>query len=336
MLAKVKYVIVIKTGPDKKYEIRYPDFPELVSTTDKIKNTKTVCKDVIENHLQELLDMGKEIPTPLTGVDVAKTLQKGEFMDIITVDNFLEEVEEELDENLPFDDEEKFEDEEMEEPSTAEGYQEPTEYMNTQSENSGRGISQDINSGRMAEKSYSGGYTPNENLGAPTPGSLPNAARLEEAITGISSAGGPGILRVLVGILFIASVFLPVMSLNPPGAIVQKMSFFNFGGPIIEGMGIIPFKIKSFLLFGDVLIVFAGIFSLYAGLVKRNVYPKASNVIAILLCIGSIVAFKLGVNQYAGEISNIVKMSYFFTALIAGAILAFVDFILIKGRQKRG
>ena len=85
-MVEAKFVIAIKKIEDGLYEIRYPDFPGLVSTVDSPEKIKVICEKIISNHLKELKEANKALVYPITYEEAAQSKAPEVELDMVSVE----------------------------------------------------------------------------------------------------------------------------------------------------------------------------------------------------------------------------------------------------------
>ena len=72
MKSKSYYVGVLSKDPDSDYGVDFPDFPGCVTAGGTVEETLALAEEVLEFHVEGMLEHGEDIPepTPLDQVDV--------------------------------------------------------------------------------------------------------------------------------------------------------------------------------------------------------------------------------------------------------------------------
>ncbi len=72
MMGKAYYVGVLSKDSDSDYGVDFPDFPGCVTAGDTVAETLALAEEVLEFHVEGMLEHGEDIPgpTPLDQVDV--------------------------------------------------------------------------------------------------------------------------------------------------------------------------------------------------------------------------------------------------------------------------
>lgn len=81
-----KYLIVTKQLEDGKFLIKFPDFKELLTVTEREENIEKVAKTLLKIRLSELKEEKLEFPTPKKLMDIQSDLGEKEFILQITID----------------------------------------------------------------------------------------------------------------------------------------------------------------------------------------------------------------------------------------------------------
>ncbi|MGO5426352.1 hypothetical protein [Fusobacterium mortiferum] len=81
-----KYLIVAQQLKDGKFLIKFPDFKELLTVTEREENIEKVAKTFLKIRLLELKEEKLEFPTPKKLMDIQEDLGENEFILQITID----------------------------------------------------------------------------------------------------------------------------------------------------------------------------------------------------------------------------------------------------------
>lgn len=135
-------------------------------------------------------------------------------------------------------------------------------------------------------------------------------------------------------IITLSSLFLPMIGISAPYLGTQRMSFIDIKKLNLVAM---QFRGSVFLIrFFVLLLIFAGIFTMYSYFVKKRLYEIASlgiNIILfVLLFIGTEIAL---MTQLPKVLSSHIGISFMFFGVLLGIILVGISyFIAIKGGKK--
>lgn len=84
-MVEAKFVIAVKKIEDGLYEVRYPDFPGLVSMVDSPEKIKSVCGKMLNIHLNEIKEADKELVYPFTYDEAVKFKKPGVELDLVAI-----------------------------------------------------------------------------------------------------------------------------------------------------------------------------------------------------------------------------------------------------------
>lgn len=84
-MVEAKFVIAVKKIEDGLYEVRYPDFPGLVSMVDSPERIKSVCGKMLNIHLNEIKEADKELVYPVTYDEAVKFKKPGVELDLVAI-----------------------------------------------------------------------------------------------------------------------------------------------------------------------------------------------------------------------------------------------------------